>query len=85
MLSQLDWIYILILVAWILLLIAFIFKDYAIGAIASMFLMIIGIFITSSGLPGVDVWLYTSLGIIHLLTGGYVFAVSGIEEFEGFF
>ena len=85
MISQLDWIYVLILVAWILLLVAFFFKDYTIGAIASMFLMVIGIFIASSGLPGIDVWLFTSLGIIHVLTGGYILVRSSIEEFEGFF
>ena len=85
MISQLDWIYVLILVAWGLLLVAFFSKDYVIGAIASMFLMILGIFITTNGLPGIDVWLYTSLGIIHVLTGGYIFVKGSIEEFEGFF
>ena len=85
MLSQLDWIYVLILVAWVLLLIGFFYKDYTIGAIASMFLMVLGIFIAVNGLPNVELWLYTSLGIIHVLTGGYILVRGSVEEFEDFF
>lgn len=82
---MLEMIYVAMLIAWILLIMGFYFKDFWISAFASMFLIIVGLYIVLEGLPSeVNSWFTLGIAVIHICIGGYVLVRGGIEEIGDF-
>lgn len=74
--------YFLILLAWILLLVGFYSKSYEISILASMFLIVVGIFLAITGLPSIDGFLTSSIAAVHILIGVYVLLRGTLQQVE---
>jgi len=81
---MIDFIYILIMIGWVMLLVSFYYKDYPIGAIGAMLLMAIGVYILYNGLPDANDFLNKIIGIIHCGIGGYVFIRGTWEQYKNY-
>lgn len=81
---DINMLYILIFLAWIMLLIGFKYKDYPIGAISAIFLMILGIYIMIYSLDGVQDWFTNGIATIHICVGGYVLIRGTWENYKNF-
>jgi uncharacterized membrane protein YjjP (DUF1212 family) len=71
--------YFLMVLAWIILLIGYLMKDFAITAGAGIFMSVIGVFVLNLGLDGARTTLTVAIGLIYLLIGLYVFIRGGID------
>jgi len=67
------------LIAAILLILAVIFKEYVLGVISGMLIMIIGIYIAINGYVGLNNFLTQTLAIIFICLGFYIF-IDGTYE-----
>jgi hypothetical protein len=77
--------YFLVLVGWVLLLVGFWSKKYPIAAFAGMMLMVIGVHIVIYGLPEIqDTFLLTSLALVQITVGGYVFVRGTWEQYKNY-
>lgn len=81
---MMDFVYMLILVGWGILFLALYIKDYPISAIASFFLMALGMYIINNGLVGTDNFATQFLGIIQLCVGFYVLVRGAYELYKNF-
>lgn len=74
--------YILIIVAWALLFFSFWIKDYAIGAVSSFFLMVLGVYLLIYGITGIASMITYALGLIQIMIGLYVIIRGAIEQLD---
>lgn len=75
-------IYLIILVAWLLLIAGFYIKDYTILAISGFFLMALYVFITTNGIEGIDNLATQALALVHAGVGAYVVIRGGYEIYK---
>jgi hypothetical protein len=80
--ADIPTIYVLIIIGWSVLLIGFIFKEYAIAAIASFLLMILGVYSMVNGLNGTNDWLTQGFSMIMIGVGAYVVIRGGYELYK---
>ena len=80
---MISFIYIATVLMFILLLIAFAFRIYALGALSSFGLMVLGIFILSEGIEGITQHIAISLGVIFICIGAFIIIKGSIELLEG--
>ena len=74
--------YLLIIIAFGILAFGMFIKEYAIAAIGSFFVMLLGIYIIIYNLNGVNDWLTQGLGIIMIGIGAYVVIRGGYEAYK---
>ncbi len=78
---MINFLFIAIMIAWLLLVGGFLLKDYWILSFGSLFLMALGAYIMFKGLPGFSYDTLPSLAFafVHFGVGAYVMARGGIE------
>lgn len=82
-----PFIYVAIIFGWILLVLGFYYKNYAITLISSFFIMIIGIHILVSGIEGLYSWsnlAIEGMGFAHIGIGAIVSFTKGIEFIQAY-
>ena len=82
---MIPYIYLAILVAWIILVIGFVYKDYAITALGSILILVLGVYMLIYGINGVS---NSSLevmafGFTHIGIGAYIFIRGAYELYKG--
>jgi len=65
--------------AWFILIIGFKQKDYAIVGIIGLFLMSLGAYVLSNNITGMDSYLKSMVGIVHVGLGFYISIRATIE------
>lgn len=78
----LPFVYLAVIIVWIIIIFAFMIDDWAIKSLASLFLMIIGIFVMINGIEGITNIAVVGFGIIHTAVGFYVITVESFKEYE---
>lgn len=71
-----------ILIAFILLIIAFIFREYVFAAISSMLMMATGIYIAFNGILGLNNFLSQAVAICLIGVGAFIFIKGGLDKIE---
>lgn len=79
---MIDFIYVVVVLVYFLLAFSFIIKEYIIGLIASMGIMITGIYMAIYGVGDTINFLTQSFGIINICLGAYVFINASREKIE---
>jgi len=74
-----PFIYVIIGSMWLLFLLGIYMKNYPITALASMLMLIVGIYIIRYGLSDVMNFVTDTLGIMQVMIGSYVIIRGGIE------
>ena len=77
--------FVLIAIVWLILIIGFVFKDYAIIAIAAIFLTIIGIYVLVDGLANFKNLTTDGFGILNMAIGFYILMRITWEEYKDIF
>ena len=82
---MMPFIYLAILIAWTILIVGFVFKDYAISALGSIFLMSLGVYILINGIETFanNHIAILTLGFVHIGVGAYVFIRGAYELYKG--
>ena len=82
---MIPYIYLAILVAWAILIFGFVYKDYAITSISSMFLMVLGVYMLSYGIEGISRshLAVLAFGFTHIGVGAYVLIRGAYELYKG--
>lgn len=76
--------YFLIIIAWVMLFIGFYYKNYVITVLGGVFIAILGIHLYRFGLLGVGTFLLTTLALVHVLIGSYVFIKGTWEQYKDY-
>ena len=76
---MLDAIFILTIVGFSVLIFGFVRRDFWISALASMFIMALGVYIIGNGLAGTNDWITQTFGAICIALAGYVLLRGAIE------
>lgn len=81
---MIEFIYLILLIGWTILIFGFSFQDYTISFFASILLMISGIYILGNGIGTISSNNITvvGLGIIHIAIAGYVMIRGGYELYK---
>lgn len=82
MTSIVSFIIFAIVLAYILLILAFITKDYILGMISGMAVFVVGIYIAIYNVETINNLLTQGLGIISIMLGLFVFINSSKEKIE---
>ena len=77
-----PFIFFITVIAFILLAVSFTVKLYFLGAISSIAIISIGVFILTTGMEGLSNILTLGLGIIFISLGSYIFLAGGLEKIE---
>ena len=80
----LDFIYVVIIFLLLVLVLAIFFKDYPLGMLASIALMVCGIYIAINGVGNYSSVFTESFGAILIGIGAYVFIGGTLEYMEQF-
>ena len=83
--SVVSFIIVSIVLAYLLLLVALLTKDYILGLISGMALMVIGVYIAIYNVDSINTLLTQGLSIISIMVGALVFINIGIEKMEELF
>lgn len=79
---MINFIFVAMILSFALLALAVFIKNYAIGIISSMAIIVASIFIIINGITGLDAILEESLGLICLGFGMYALISGSIEQLE---
>ena len=79
---MIPFIFVITAIAFILLIISFIFRIYSLGMISSMALIVIGVYIGINGMEGINNFLVQSLAIICIALGAYVFINGSLQKIQ---
>lgn len=72
-------IYIYFAIAWTLLVIGFYIKEFTMSALASIILIVLGVYGLANGIGGLNNLLTLTISIIHICLGAYVLIRGAIE------
>lgn len=81
---MMPFIYLLVLIAWAILIVGFFVKDFPTTAIASIFLMVLGVYIAINGLQGINNLGTQALAVIHIGLGFYVLVRGSFETYKNY-
>ena len=76
---MLDMIYVLMMMVFVLIFLGFYFKEYPLTFLGSMFSMILGIYIATNGLTGINNWITQTVAVIFVGVGMYILGRGSIE------
>ncbi len=76
---MIPFIFLIIIAVLIMLIMSFILKNYPIGMLSAMAMVIIGVYILSFGIEDINNFLTMTLGIIMTCIGLYIFINGTIE------
>ena len=79
---MINFIFVIIIVAFVLLAFSFVIKNYAIGMISSMAIMSIGVHILISGMRSIVNLLTISMGVVFVCLGSYIFIRGSLQKIE---
>ena len=79
-----GFIFVALVLAFLLLVLAFILEDYPIGMLASLAIMCIGIYIAVYNIEGINNLLTQALGLILICIGAFVFINGSIDKIKEF-
>ncbi len=82
MTSVVSFIFVAAILAYLLLVMAFILKDYIIGLISGMAILLVGIYVAIYNIESINNLLTQSFAIISIGLGSYVFINSSKEKIE---
>ena len=77
-----PFIFFITVVAFVLLAVSFVIKLYFLGAISSIAIIAIGVFILINGMESISNILTLGLGIIFISLGSYIFLTGALEKIE---
>ena len=79
---MIDFIYVIIILVYLLLAFSFIIKEYILSLIASIGIMITGVYLAIYGVGDISNFLTQSFGIINICLGAYVFINGSVEKIQ---
>ena len=79
MVGLISFIYVSIILMWLFLIMSFASGEYTIAMLASMGMIVAGIFIAVNGAGNVDNLLTQAFALIHIMIGAYLF-IRGTAE-----
>jgi len=79
---MIDFIFVAIVIGFLLLVLAFIIKVYALGMIASMAIIVVGVYVLANGVKSIDNLLTLGLGVVCIGVGAYVFIGGALEKIQ---
>ena len=77
-----GFIFVALVLAFLLLVLAFILEDYPIGMLSSLAIMCIGIYIAIYNIEGINNILTQALGLILICIGAFVFINGSVEKIK---
>ncbi len=77
-----PFIFLIIIITFILLVVSFLFKIFFMGLISSMLMIVLGVYVLSSGIETLNNLLTLTIGIILVCLGAYIFINSSLEEIK---
>ena len=77
-----GFIFVAVVLAYLLLVFAFIIEDYIVGLLASLAIMCIGIYIAIYNIEGINNILTQTFGLISICIGAYVFINGSVEKIK---
>jgi len=81
---MIDFIYVAIILVYLFLVLAFYTKEFILGLLASMGLMVTGIYMLINGVGDISNFLTEAFGIINIAIGAYIFINGSLQAFEKF-
>ena len=84
MTSVVSFVFVGIVLAYLLLVLALSMKDYPIGMLSSLTIMSLGIYIAIYNIEGINNILTQTFGLISICIGAYVFINGSIEKIKEF-
>jgi len=80
MATYIPLIYFLLTLSWVMLVVGYYFmKDFTITFLTGLFMMVLGIWITSNGIDNSNNLISLSVGLIHFGAGAYVTIRSAVD------
>lgn len=79
---MLDFLYVVIILVYALLVFSFIVKEYIIGLLAGIGMMVIGIYMAIYGIGDIANFLTRGFAWINIGIGTYIFIVGSLEKIE---
>ena len=79
---MIPFVYLITIVVYLILLISVITKNYILGLLSGMALMVLGTYTLIEGLENISTLLVDSLGAIDIGVGAYVLIKGSMEKFE---
>lgn len=79
---MMPFIYILIIIAWTLIILGFQYKDYLFGSLGSIFLLALGVYIALNGLTGINNLSTQTLAVVQIAVGAYIFIRGSYEIYK---
>ena len=79
---MIPFIFVITIVMWLILIVAFIIESYPLGALSSVGVMVIGVHILISGVVGISNTITLFLGTIFICLGFYIFIMGSMEQLK---
>lgn len=79
---MIDFIYVVVIAAYLLMALAFGIKDYTLALLSSFIILISGIYLIIYGITDVNTFLTQSFGVINIGIGAFVLIAGSIEKLE---
>lgn len=76
-------IFVAMLLPILLLFIAFLFRQYVIGAISSILMVVVAVYILINGIENITNILTLGIGVVYFGLGFYIFIGGTLEQIEG--
>ena len=77
---MIDFVYWIVILMFAVLFFSFLVQEFYVGILASMGLMVTGLYIVITGLGGYSNFLTETIGVICIVIGGYVLLRGWIEK-----
>ncbi len=77
-----DYVYIIFFLFYVLLTLAFVFKDRNISSMVGMGMMVAGVFLWINGAQNVNNFYTQTFAVINIAIGGYISIRNGMEMIE---
>jgi len=79
---MMPFILLLILIAWVLVILGFHYKEYVFGALGAIFLMALGVYIALNGITDVNNLATQTLAVVQIAVGAYVLIKGSAEQYK---
>jgi len=80
--KMIPFIFITIIIVYALLIFAFIIRNYPLGLLSSMALIVVGVFILANGMESIENILTVSLGVICVAIGFYILIGGSLQQIQ---
>jgi len=79
---MIPFIFMITMIVFLLLIFAFVIRDYTTGVLSSMAMIIVGVYILANGMEGIVNLLTISLGVIYVCIGMYILIGGSLQQIQ---